>query len=74
MVIAGVQIAMISVNAIIYIIWAGIKAAPGCQKSFPSYKFNSVNFDSEKFSVETLWDHLKYMPKILSQSSSFGNS
>ncbi len=25
-----------------------IKAAPGCQKSSPSYKFNSLNFDSEK--------------------------
>ncbi len=27
--------------------------------SSPSYKFNSVIFDSEKLSVETLWDHLK---------------
>ena len=31
-----------------------IKAAPGNQKSSPSYKFNNVNFDSEKLSVETL--------------------
>ncbi len=44
-------------------IWAGIcsyiKAAPGCQKSSPSYMFNSLNFDSEKLSETTLWDHLK---------------
>ncbi len=25
------------------------------------YKFNSVHFDSEKLSVETLWDHLKWL-------------
>ena len=64
---------MIWVNAIIFMTWAGIydechmkipqhssyKAAPGCQKSRASYKFNSVNFDSKKLSVETLWDHLK---------------
>ncbi len=25
----------------------------------PSYKFNSLNFDSEKISVTTPWDHLK---------------
>ena len=31
----------------------------GSIKSSPSYKFNSVNFDSEKLSMETLWDHLK---------------
>ncbi len=29
-------------------------------KSYPYYKFNSVNFDSEKLSVETLWDHLNH--------------
>ncbi len=42
-----------------YIICSYIKAAPGCQKSCPSYKFNSLNFDSEKISVTTPWDHLK---------------
>ncbi len=26
--------------------------------SSPSYKLNSLNFDSEKLFVETLWDHL----------------
>ncbi len=31
-----------------------LKAAPGCQKSSPSYKFNSLNFDYEKISVITL--------------------
>ncbi len=36
-----------------------IKAAPGSLKSCPSYKFNSLNFDSEKISVITPWDHLK---------------
>ncbi len=36
-----------------------LKAAPGHQKSCPSYKFNSLNFDSEKISVITPWDHLK---------------
>ncbi len=30
--------------------WAGI------------YRFNSVNFDSDKLSVEALWDHLKNRP------------
>ncbi len=57
---------MIRVNAIICMIWAGIysslkviKAAPGYQKSSPSYMFNSFNFDSEKISETTLWDHLK---------------
>ncbi len=48
---------MIWVNAIICM----IKAAPGCQKSSPSYKFNSLNFDSEKISETTLWDHLKWL-------------
>ncbi len=42
-----------------------IKAAPGYQKSSPSYKFNSLNFDSEKLSVETLWDHLNIHKKGL---------
>ncbi len=27
-------------------------------KSCPSYKFNSLNFESEKISVTTPWDHL----------------
>ncbi len=36
-----------------------IEAAPGCQKSSPSYKFKSLNFHSEKLSETTLWDHLK---------------
>ena len=27
-------------------------------KCSPSYKFNSLNFDSEKISVITVWDHL----------------
>ncbi len=31
-----------------------------CQKSSPSYQFNSLNFDSEKISSTTLWDHLKH--------------
>ncbi len=39
-----------------------IKAAPGYQKSSPSYKLYSLNFDSEKLSVETLWDHLNEKP------------
>ncbi len=30
------------------------KAAPGCQKSSPSYKFNSLNFDPVKISVINL--------------------
>ena len=25
----------------------------------PSYKFNSVNFDSKRLSIETVWDNLK---------------
>ncbi len=31
-----------------------------CHHLSPSYKFNIVNFDSEKLSAETLWDHPKY--------------
>ncbi len=31
----------------------------GRHKSSPSYKFNSLNFDSEKISVITVQDHLK---------------
>ncbi len=34
------------------------EAAHGCQKSCPSYKFNRLNFDSEKISVTTPLDHL----------------
>ena len=34
-------------------------ATPGCQKTSPSYKFNSLNFYSEKIYVITLWEHLK---------------
>ncbi len=53
---------MIWANAIICMIWAGIqsslKAAPGCQKSSPSYQFNSLNFDSKKLSVRSVEDHL----------------
>ncbi len=37
-----------------------IKAAPCYQKSSPSYKLNSLNFDSEKLFVETLWHHLNF--------------
>ncbi len=37
------------------------------QKSSPSYKLNSLNFDSEKLSVETLWDHLKAMKDMLNE-------
>ncbi len=66
-VIAGVQIAMIWVNAIICMTWAGIysslkvicsyiEAAPGCQKSSPSYKLKI------HVSVITLWDHLNISP------------
>ncbi len=62
----GLQISMIWANAIIYMIWAGIqsslkviKAAPGCQKSFPSDQFNSLNFDSKQLSVRSVEDHLK---------------
>ncbi len=40
---------MIWVNAIICMICAGIYSS-----------LNSVNFDSEKLSVQTLWDHLRY--------------
>ena len=29
--------------------------------SSPSFKFNSLNFDSEKISVITFWDHLKLL-------------
>ncbi len=36
-----------------------INAAPGCQKSSPSYQFNSLNFDSKKLSVRSVEDHLK---------------
>ncbi len=35
-----------------------IKAAHCCQKSSPSYQFNSLNFDSKKLSVTSVWDHL----------------
>ncbi len=46
----GVRIAIIWVNAIVCMIWAGIysiKAAPGCQKLSPSYQFKGLNFDSK---------------------------
>ncbi len=56
---SGLQISMIWANAIICMIWAGIKAAPGCQKSSPSYQFNSLNFDYKKLSVRSVEDHLK---------------
>ncbi len=36
-----------------------IMAAPGCQKSSPSYQFNSLNFDSKKLSGRSVEDHLK---------------
>ncbi len=39
-----------------------IKSAPGYQKSSPASKLNSLNFDSQKLFVETLWDHLKLVP------------
>ena len=41
-------------------IYSYIKVAPDCQKSSTSYKFNSLNFDSEKISVITVWNHLKF--------------
>ncbi len=59
---------MIRVNGIICMIWAiyghhppsNMEKATLCsQKSSPSYKFNSRNFDSETISVIILWDHLK---------------
>ncbi len=36
-----------------------LKATPDCQISSPSYQVNSLNFDSEKMSVITPYDHLK---------------
>ncbi len=40
----------------------------GRQKSSPSYKLNNLNFDFEKLSVETLWDHLNLLPcRVLSR-------
>ncbi len=56
---------MIWVHTILCMIWAGIKAANGYQKSSPSYKLNSLNFDFEKLSVETLWDHINITEHIL---------
>ncbi len=68
---------MVWVNAIICMIWAGIysyiKAAPGCQKSSPSYKFNSLKFDSEKISETTLWDHLKSLKVRIKLRSNSAN-
>ncbi len=63
----GLQISIIWVNAIICMIWvvlqssliySNIKAACGCQKSPPSYQFNSLNIDSKKISVRSVEDHL----------------
>ncbi len=36
-----------------------------CQISSPSYQFNSLNFDSEKISATTLWDHLNCICDII---------
>ncbi len=68
MVIAGVQIAMICVNAIICMICAGIYSS-NLNINYIFYQAIStaqvfketvcVNFDSKKLSMETLWDHLK---------------
>ena len=49
-----------------------IKAALGYQKSAPSYKVNSLNFDSEKLSVETLWDHLNLLSVLNNDHSLSG--
>ena len=40
-------------------IYSLIKAAYCCQKSSPSYQFNSLNFDVKISSVRSPWDHLK---------------
>ncbi len=39
--------------------WFGQAYIAALKKSCHSYRFNSLNFDSEKISVITLWNHLK---------------
>ncbi len=50
-----------------------IKAAPGYQKSSPSYKLSSLNFDSQKLFVETLWDHLNTLGSVKSCQTCLGH-
>ncbi len=49
-----------------------IKAAPGCQKSPPSYQFNSLNFDSKKIAVRSVEDHLNRLSlSLICESASW---